>query len=96
MKRIRYRPGALRDLEEIGRFSIDTFGLTKAKVYVGRIEKVVFDVAAGRRRGRPADALGRGLMKISAGSHFVFFREAENEITVVRVLHSRMNLPDHL
>ncbi|WP_442581318.1 type II toxin-antitoxin system RelE/ParE family toxin [Mesorhizobium sp. ASY16-5R] len=60
--------------------------MQQADRYHGDIMAAVDDLAAGRRIGRPVD-VREGYVKYPIGSHFVFYREADDGIDVIRILH---------
>ena len=73
------------------------FGQNRADSYVTRIVERCNAVASGRLPSRDASQYRRGLRSHRTGSHVVFpIDDGLGELTVIRILHSRMNLPDHL
>lgn len=92
MKDIVYRPEADADLENIWDYTLREWGLDQALKYdadlIGRIERL----ARGHTPSRPADDVAPGLRRALAGEHVVFFREDAERVTVVRVLHQRMDV----
>ncbi len=53
-------------------------------------------LAAGTRLGRPADDISAGLRRENQASHAILYRQRDDGIFVVRVLHQRMHFPDYL
>ena len=92
MKEIVYRPEADADLESIWDYTLREWGLDQALKYdadlIGRIERL----ARGQSPSRSADDIAPGLRRVLAGEHVVFFREDDAAVTVVRVLHQRMDV----
>jgi plasmid stabilization system protein ParE len=67
----------------------------KAKKVRGEVKGLrgkVEEIANGRAASRSAEEVGPGLRRALAGSHVVFFREDAEAVTVVRVLHQRMDV----
>lgn len=88
MKRIIYRADAEADLDDTYDYSVREWGAQQADRYVVGIRTRVEGLAPGRTSSRPAEEIGPGLRR----SHVVFFREDAEAVTVVRVLHQRMDV----
>ena len=56
------------------------------------IEERSLGVASGQRASRSVDDIAPGLRRALVGSHVMFFREDDAAVTVVRVLHQRMDV----
>lgn len=95
-KRVRLSRRARADLQRIGRYTIETWGVAQADAYLGEINAAFERLADGHRRGRPIPEIDPNLMKTTAGSHVIFYRTSDAAILVVRVLHERMDPARHL
>ena len=76
------------DLDNIGRYTRDNFGLPQAVLYLSDLgdamEMLVAHPEAGRERGE----LARGLRSFRRSSHLIFYRANESQdIEIIRVLH---------
>nr|WP_255700027.1 type II toxin-antitoxin system RelE/ParE family toxin [Jiella avicenniae] len=92
-----FTPAADRDLAAVYIFSHARFGRDQADRYVSRIIERCEAVAAGRLPSRDASHFRPGLRNHRTGSHLVFHTSgSRGELVVVRILHSRMDLSDHL
>lgn len=89
----RLTPAAAADLEDIWTFTVSRWSADQADSYVRSIVNVIRSIADGDLSGRDISDLRPGYFRAAAGSHFIFYRVAESEIHVTRVLHKRM---DHL
>jgi toxin ParE1/3/4 len=87
---------AQADLEEIWEYSARRWGQEQADRYLKAIADAAEDVAAGRLRSRAIDFVRPGLRKTRCVRHFIYFRERDNGIRVVRVLHDQMDETLHL
>ena len=87
----RLTPQAEADLEGIWLYTLHTWSRDQADRYHRSIMAVVRDLAVGRKRGRPV-AERPGYLRCAVGAHVVFFREAEDRVEVIRVLHQRMDV----
>ena len=95
MARYRLTPLAEKDLEDIWRYSCETWSATQADRYFADIMDVIEDLAEGRRQGRELP-YAEGYLSSPAGRHLVFFRPDGNCIDVIRILHQRMDALRHL
>lgn len=53
-------------------------------------------MAAGRLRSRPIDFVVKGLRKARCVRHFIYFRQRDDGIRVLRILHDQMDETVHL
>jgi toxin ParE1/3/4 len=90
-------PAAAADLEEIWDYSRDRWSIEQADEYLRELQRAVERAAASPRIGHPIDEIRKSYLKLSAGSHVLFYRTIEPDgIEVVRVLHQRMDPYRHL
>jgi toxin ParE1/3/4 len=47
-------------------------------------------------KGRPRDDIREGYRKYHVGRHLIFYRQAGKDIEIIRILHDRMNIENHL
>ncbi|MEM9795073.1 MAG: type II toxin-antitoxin system RelE/ParE family toxin [Pseudomonadota bacterium] len=92
MKAVLYRPEADEDLEDIWRYTLAQWDLDQALKYDADVMRRIAGLAAGTTSSRTAEELGPGMRRALAGQHVVFFREDDAAVTVVRVLHQRMDV----
>ena len=86
---------AAADLEEIAEYTIEHFGINQARRYRDGL-KTCFDQLAGNPTlGREAEQLVRGLHRFEHQSHVVFYKSEPENLLIVRVLHSSMDVPRH-
>ncbi|MBI5165802.1 MAG: type II toxin-antitoxin system RelE/ParE family toxin [Magnetospirillum sp.] len=88
-------PRAEADLEDIWLYSFKNWSLEQADRYHNAIVEAFWDLAAGRKSGRPVD-IREGYFKHPVGSHMVYYRFTESGLVVVRILHQRMEVGRHL
>ncbi|MBO0904658.1 type II toxin-antitoxin system RelE/ParE family toxin [Jiella sonneratiae] len=92
-----YSRQAEADIAHVFRQSLRLFGAAQARRYSDGIRKTCDDLAAGFLRGQPIDQIRPGYKRKLVRSHYVIFRfDAAGRLLVVRILHSRMKLSDHL
>jgi len=88
-------PLAEADLEEIWFYTFKTWSLEQADTYQVDIVAAFEGLAAGTKVGRPVD-IRDGYFKYAVGSHFVFYRQSDSSLDVIRILHQRMDTSAHL
>ena len=89
-------PRAQADLDEIWDYTAARWNDAQAESYIRDIWQAIKTVATDSRRGSICDDVRAGYRKFQVGSHVLFFREIDNGIDIVRILHSRMDFGRHL
>lgn len=90
-------PRARADLDAIWAYSEEKWGRRRAEAYVRLIAKAFDDLAAGASVARSAEDVRAGYFRLTVGSHVIFFRLPDDgSLTVVRILHQRMDVSRHL
>lgn len=83
------------DLEDIFAYTVRTWSVRQADLYLDSIEDAIEALAAGLRSGRARPELGPDYLVLGLGSHFIIFRELE-DIFIVRILHQSRDLARRL
>jgi len=96
MSQLDFSPAALEDIEGIWDYTAHTWGLDQAERYTENIWDACLALSTGRQRGRAAFDIREGYFKYPIGRHFIFFVEKTDGISVIRILHQRMDLERHL
>lgn len=82
-------PAARRDLTGIWFYTADQWGVDQANLYNEQIEAELGRAADGLR---VAQRIG-DFWKIRSGRHLcIFYRSADGGISVIRILHERMDI----
>ena len=87
---------ALEDFKEIGRYTQKTWGIKQRNFYLKQIDDVFYFIAEFPNRGQRCNDIRKGYLKYSAGKHIIFYRQIQEEIQIVRILHTSMNISNHL
>lgn len=95
MKVLAFSPAAETDIDGIWDYSADNWGPDQADRYTDEIRDACQALAAGRRRGRTVD-VRPGYLKLSTGSHMIYFRESGDRLEIIRVLHGSQDVERHL
>ncbi|WP_105404560.1 type II toxin-antitoxin system RelE/ParE family toxin [Neorhizobium sp. T7_12] len=89
-------PRARSDLEKIWRYSFQTWSRSQADEYYRELVDAMSDLAGELKRGKPIDHIRSGYFSLSCGSHLIIFKFGRTRISIIRVLHQRMNIGGHL
>lgn len=84
-------PQAEIDLEEIWFYTFQTWSLEQADSYLRDVVAAFEGLASGTKRGRDVD-VRPGYLKCPTGSHMIYFRDRDDQIEVIRVLHQRQDV----
>lgn len=94
MARFRFSHRAEADLDNIGHYTLRTWGEAQADRYLGQLEECCQLIADNPALGRSCDDIRLGLRRIEQGRHVVFYREESGGVLISRILHRRM-LPEN-
>jgi toxin ParE1/3/4 len=89
-------PRARADIEQIWDYTLSRWGVDQADKYLRQIAEAMALVGGDPARGRACDEVRAGYRKYAAGAHVLFYRPTQNGVTVVRILHQRMDFQRHL
>jgi toxin ParE1/3/4 len=89
-------PLAEQDLEDIWLYTCRSWSLEQADDYHASIVDAIEALASGRRQGRDASDIRDGYRKHAVGRHLIFYREREDALLVVRILHQSMDIAAHI
>jgi toxin ParE1/3/4 len=92
----RLTPAAQRDLSLIWDYTEGRWDAVQAETYINEIRAAVERVADDPRRGHPCDEIRPGYRRYSIGSHLLFYFPHPDGVSVIRVLHQRMDPTRHL
>jgi toxin ParE1/3/4 len=84
---------AKADLQEIGRYTQETWGREQRILYLGLLDASFHQVAENPLIGKDCGEIRAGYRKLNAGSHMVFYRiKSSDAVEIVRILHCRMDI----
>ncbi len=88
---------ARQDIRNINRYSISHWGKAKAIQYVSALYERFEWLSNQPHMGRNRDYISASLLSYQEGSHVIFYRrEPQGHISILRVLHQRMDFKRHL
>lgn len=89
-------PLARADLEEIWLYTLKTWSAAQAESYHRKFVTAFEALAAGTRVGRNVDHVREGYIRLTVGSHFIFYQDTGEGIEIVRILHQHRDIERHL
>lgn len=96
MRKIKLTRKASHDLEDILEYTERTHGRRQRKKYSKQLESRLKDLARNPEFGRPCDHVRAEYRYYLEGKHYLFYIPSKEAITVIRILHSRMNYQEIL
>lgn len=84
------------DLTEIHIFSYQRFGEARADAYLLSLEERFLTLAGQPNLGRKVDHVRKGHVRYEHASHSIFYKTKKDGITVMRVLHKKMDTEQRL
>lgn len=84
------------DLRAIWRYSATTWGPEQADAYVDAMVSRFAWLATNRTLWRGRNDLEAGLYSYPQDRHVIIFRERNDGLDIVRVLHGRMDVEKHV
>ncbi len=92
---VQLTPLAKTDLENIWLYIFKHWSLDQANRYHRDLISTIEALACGNKIGRIC-TVRDGYFRYTVGQHVVFYRETEQTLDVIRVLHQRMDVKPHL
>jgi toxin ParE1/3/4 len=96
MPEYRFTPEAEDDLQEIIDYTIEYWGKAQAHKYVDGLEKLAAQLAESPGLGTARDQLINGLLSFPFESHVLYYLPQDHGMTIIRILHKRMDVERHL
>ncbi|MCU0644520.1 MAG: type II toxin-antitoxin system RelE/ParE family toxin [bacterium] len=85
-----------RDLDGIWEYTNKQWGKKQANKYLNKLEERFFTLAENPYLGKPRYELAGSPMSFHCERHVIFYRNADEGIEIIRVLHESMDFPRHL
>ncbi|MFH1793784.1 MAG: type II toxin-antitoxin system RelE/ParE family toxin [Pseudomonadota bacterium] len=89
MSEVRLSKRAGANLRDIYLFGIEQFGRRQAEKYRLELDECFAMLARHPRIGRTSQSIRAGVRRHEHGSHVILYREENDGILIVAVLHSR-------
>jgi toxin ParE1/3/4 len=85
-------PAAEADIEDIADYTLSAWGFDQTNGYIGQIRRDIESLVQFPKRFPIYVGQAGTFHKMTSGGHLVFFIVQENSVTIVRVLHERMDV----
>ncbi len=95
-KSIRISAPAKKDLQLIAEYTEREWGENQKKNYLAYFNDFFRKSTSIGNIGSPHDVIVKGLFCFNIKKHTVYYRESNNEFTIIRVLHVRMDMEKKL
>jgi len=96
MARYRLSPAAVVDLEAIWTYTSQKWGEDQADRYIDLLTHAFTELARSPATAPTCDHIRLGYRRRRVERHMIYFRVTNDGITVVRILHDRMDAARHL
>ena len=96
MAEYRLTPAAERDLERIWTDTLMRWGSEQANRYVDILTAAFAELAQSPKTAPACDSIRPAYRRCSVERHMIYFRITTYGISVIRILHDRMDAPRHL
>lgn len=83
---------AAADLREIGRYTKKKWGIEHARHYRDELEIALQKLCLTPEIGRQRDAIAPGVRSHGVAAHIAFYVQRKGGITILRLLHPRMDV----
>ena len=83
-------------MSDIWQYTVKKWGENQAELYINELSSACNKLSDGLSQEISVDYIRSGYHKILAGRHAIYFTRLETEITIVRILHQRMDVDEVL
>ena len=94
--KLRMSVAAVQDLEQIWIFTKQNWSERQADRYYNLIIDEIAYLCSHPSSGRSYDTVKKGYKATKVNSHLIFYRFDANLIEIIRILHERMDIIEHL
>ncbi|PTE13207.1 type II toxin-antitoxin system RelE/ParE family toxin [Pseudogemmobacter blasticus] len=85
------------DLDRIGAYTLEKWGMDQAIRYLTELDQTFAALAQTTALGKDRTDLRPGLISCSCNRHMIFFRRSgQGDVEILRILHERMDFDRHL
>jgi toxin ParE1/3/4 len=89
--KILIKPRAEEDLKNIYSYSLQEFGIKKARQYVKNLDEVFRKISENPNLGSHASYVKSKLIFYRSTSHLIFYQITNSSVTIIRILHKSMD-----
>lgn len=96
MAEYRLTPAAVRDLEVIWAYTFQRWGVGQADRYIDILTATFAELAQSPKTAPACDQIRRGYRRRGVERHMIYFRVTNYGVSIIRILHERMDALRHL
>jgi toxin ParE1/3/4 len=96
MRMLKLTDCAQSDLEQIADYTVINWGQSQADFYLEQLEKAFYSLLDNPYLGKSRDDIKAGYRSLLVEKHLVFYRLADEQLEIMRILHCRMDVIQHL
>lgn len=94
--KLRITKAAGSDMRSIRRYTLKTWGAEQEQKYIDQLWDKIQAISENPSRHRLRNDLFPGCRSAREGKHVILFQVADDTLTIVRVLHTAMDIPRQL
>ena len=96
MAQYRLSPAAIKDLESIWQYTQQHWGVGQAQIYFETLVSAFESIAQTPNTSPACDHIRAGYRRQLIEKHVIYFRITSDGVDVIRILHVRMDAPQHV
>ncbi|OYY04658.1 MAG: plasmid stabilization protein ParE [Acidocella sp. 35-58-6] len=94
--RLLLSPKAQADLEQIWEHTTERWGMEQAEVYTRVLWQHLNGIATHPGLGTSCPIIRPGYRRFKSGTHVIFYQQAGDDVSIIRILHERMDFERHI
>ncbi len=96
MSRYRLLKASDTDLDDIWKYTYETWGIRQASKYLRQLKKRIEALSKNPDLGLRRNSISEGLYCYHEGRYLIMYRKEEKGIVIIRVLYDRMDVPERI
>lgn len=92
MVNLLFSPKARADLDQIWQYSIDNWSELSAATYLRSIFEAAERIKHNPLLGRAREDIRPKYRSLIIGSHIIFYKFSRENVTIIRILHQKMDV----
>ena len=87
---------AKQDIKDISRYTREEWGIPQQKAYLKQLDSTFEHIQQLPAISQNCDHIKPNYKRVALGKHYIYYRYHKDSIYIVRILHERMDLREHL
>ena len=96
MTALRLTKKAVDDLRSIGRYTQKKWGHEQRNKYLKKLDDSFKIIAREPKIGVACDYIRKGYRRYHVGRHLIYYFQSDTNMEIVRILHDRMDVDNHI